>query len=382
MLRSLSSLLLCLAPLAAQVDSSVADTLRQASWKHREVAVGVTWRQARFASLLGGPQQVSVLRIARREPSLEVSFAAPATGLARTSALTTPTTVAAVNGGFFSKDGTSEGLLRIDGKPGRHNQRRGSVMLGVAGDDVTICDTPDDGAAGFRHALAAGPWLVRDGKLAPDPDGPRHPRTAAGSNAREVVFATVDGRAEEAAGMTMRELAELMLALGCDTAFNLDGGGSTTMWVKAEGGVVNCPCDDKRFDAAGERAVANAVLVHGRAIWTLDEEVAALTPADAWQVLRDPAAIDGDCVEAARGGRAVFKLNAPLGGDYDVEVVAQKGARMTWQIGDRSGAVVAKRDGFCVIGEFSLTANGAVELQLGSDAKLRIDAVRLVEASR
>lgn len=385
MLRRLlvSCLSLCVAAAtAAQADLTIGPTLQRAAWSTREIAVGITWRQARFTDLFGARQQVSVLRIDRREPSLRLSVAAPETGLARTSKLTTATTVAAVNGGFFSKDGTSEGLLRIAGKPGRYNERRGSVMLGIAEDEVTICDTPGDGAKAFTHALAAGPWLVRNGKPTPEAGGPRHPRTAVGSDARAVSFVTVDGRAEEAAGMTMRELAELMLGLGCDTAFNLDGGGSTTMWVKSLGGVVNCPCDDKKFDPAGERAVANAVLVHGRAVWTLDEEVATLAPAEAWQAKGDATAVDGDCVETSQGGHATFTLHTPQAGEYGVEVMAQKGARLTWKLGDKSGAVTAKRDGFCVIDELSVAAPQPVLLQLSGAGRVRIDAVRLVEGPR
>jgi len=55
-------------------------------------------------------------------------------------------------------------------------------------------------------------------------------------------------------GMTIRELAELMVSLGCFQAMNFDGGGSTTLTVGDS--VVNSPSDAK-----GERAVANALMV-------------------------------------------------------------------------------------------------------------------------
>ena len=68
-----------------------------------------------------------------------------------------------------------------------------------------------------------------------------------------------DGRNKQAAGLSMNELLQVMQALGCADAVNLDGGGSTTMVVRGQ--VVNHPSDNKEFDAAGERPVANAIIV-------------------------------------------------------------------------------------------------------------------------
>jgi hypothetical protein len=89
----------------------------------------------------------------------------------------------------------------------------------------------------------------------------RHPRTAVGVRAEgSLVFVTVDGRQpKKSVGMTVDELAGLMLELGCVDAINLDGGGSTTMVVK--GRVVNNPSD-----TTGERPVSDALLIFRR--WT------------------------------------------------------------------------------------------------------------------
>jgi exopolysaccharide biosynthesis protein len=73
----------------------------------------------------------------------------------------------------------------------------------------------------------------------------------------------VDGRTAESHGMTLPELAEFLKILKCKNALNLDGGGSTTMWIQGqpEGGIVNMPCDNRRFDHLGERSVANAIVI-------------------------------------------------------------------------------------------------------------------------
>ena len=93
----------------------------------------------------------------------------------------------------------------------------------------------------------------------------RHNRTAIGLKPDgTVVLLVADGRSKGVAeGLSLTELTLIMRWLGCCDAVNLDGGGSSTMYVrgKGEGGIVNHPSDNGRFDAQGERPVANAILV-------------------------------------------------------------------------------------------------------------------------
>ena len=59
------------------------------------------------------------------------------------------------------------------------------------------------------------------------------------------------------------ELQQIFRWLGCRDALNLDGGGSTTLFLNVNDhqGVVNCPSDNGRFDHEGERGVSNAILI-------------------------------------------------------------------------------------------------------------------------
>jgi uncharacterized protein YigE (DUF2233 family) len=174
--------------------------------------------------------------------------------------------VAAINGGFFNKERQALGAFRIAGQDlGAPGTPRPAALALAAGVPQLLRD-PGGRFAGVSDVLAAGPMLVVGGAIpkAPKWNDQRHPRSAIGTTADgRILLVAVDGRATEAAGMTFDELAATMLQLGCEHALNLDGGGSTTLWcASAPGhGIVNHPCDDKRFDAAGERAVANAVLV-------------------------------------------------------------------------------------------------------------------------
>jgi exopolysaccharide biosynthesis protein len=87
----------------------------------------------------------------------------------------------------------------------------------------------------------------------------RHPRTMIGTTADGTIWlVTVDGRQPDASvGMSLAELRTFAHRLGLVNALNLDGGGSTTMWV--QGAVVNKPSD-----AAGARKVSDALLVFPR----------------------------------------------------------------------------------------------------------------------
>jgi len=80
---------------------------------------------------------------------------------------------------------------------------------------------------------------------------------------KRILLITVDGRNINSAGMSLFELTKLMRWLKADDAINLDGGGSTTLWINnyMENGVVNYPTDNKKWDHEGQRKVANVVLL-------------------------------------------------------------------------------------------------------------------------
>ena len=83
----------------------------------------------------------------------------------------------------------------------------------------------------------------------------RHPRTAVAKlKDGKFLMMTVDGRSESSGGIGLQDLAEYLLSLGAIDAMNLDGGGSTTMFL--DGKVVNQPSDKE-----GERKVSDAILV-------------------------------------------------------------------------------------------------------------------------
>jgi len=125
-------------------------------------------------------------------------------------------------------------------------------------------------AAGAWNTLSFGPAVAEDGAVVDGIDDVEidtnfgnhsiqgeQPRTAIGViDENHIVIVVVDGRdTGYSRGVTMTELADIMVSLGATTAYNLDGGGSSEMWFDGE--VVNQPSN------GGERATSDILYLAG-----------------------------------------------------------------------------------------------------------------------
>jgi exopolysaccharide biosynthesis protein len=114
-----------------------------------------------------------------------------------------------------------------------------------------------------RQIVGGGQIIVRDGKAVAYINRfamTRNPRTVVGldQTGTQLTFLVVDGRQPELSiGMTLTELSDAMISLGCDSAINLDGGGSSTLVYRdpktKKLKIVNSPSDTK------ERSVADVL---------------------------------------------------------------------------------------------------------------------------
>ncbi len=152
-------------------------------------------------------------------------------------------------------------------------ERRACVR--VDGGEISLLPRHQVNCAPSGDLLQAGPLLVSQGRplvrdgvdaegfaagsrqFDSDITAGRYPRAAFGINGRELVAVACEGRADDEAGLTMRELAEAMAGLGCDSAINLDGGGSTTLVYG--GAIANVPREEHGLSLVGGRAVATAL---------------------------------------------------------------------------------------------------------------------------
>ena len=145
----------------------------------------------------------------------------------------------------------------LTNSPALANMETGAVLR------ISTATVP--GLAGVKTAISGGYVLIRDGKKetlhVPETRDykyrsvrERHPRSAIGASRDHLFFVEVDGRQPGlSVGMTLSELADYMLELGCEMALSLDGGASSTFWLN--GTVMNSPCN------GGVRPIANGLVL-------------------------------------------------------------------------------------------------------------------------
>jgi Phosphodiester glycosidase len=379
--------------LRAQDDAAILAALGDVrGWRSEEVGDGVWLRQLWLPHLFDGPQHLTVLEVA---PASGARFDVIAPGARRrTSAIGAEAgSLAAINGGFFAIESTGAptGLLRIDGllqvaaKPGQ-----GSLGI-VADGRLVLTARPAGDWPEVEDALGAGPMLLHEGAVVDHGARQRrlrHPRSAIGTRADgTVLWLTVDGRTPSAAGTTFEQTGQLLLALGCRDGLNLDGGGSTTLWVAGRG-ICNRPCDNKRFDRRGERAVATALVLQQRAVVVLDDDEAELIGAG-WQpdlLASDSHGADAACLRGP--GSAGFVVALPRAGRWRVQAWAGSaavgsscraelpGAAATTPVVSTLAQVGWNELGSC---EVAVAGGAALRLHPVDGAHLWVDGVRFVQ---
>ena len=114
--------------------------------------------------------------------------------------------------------------------------------------DITAQQLVDNGA---MQVLSFGPALIENGQVAVDSSDEvgkamaSNPRTAIGIvDDSTYVFVVSDGRTSESQGLSLKQLAEFMKELNVTIAYNLDGGGSSTMYFNGQ--IINKPTTNGR----------------------------------------------------------------------------------------------------------------------------------------
>lgn len=260
-----------------------ADSLQvvQLEWKTKEVAPGIVFKQAFDPQLFGkAPQHISIVEIDPVKAKVQLYI-----GLTERCALTSETAkskeaLAAINGSFFHvKDEYPVNYLKLDGKmlfPTTKSEgtlrATGAILIDQKA-RVDIIPWSLELEAGNGHPaeniLVSGPLLLHESKTVPLVAKEfalyRHPRTAFGiTKSGNYIFFVVDGRFSNLSeGMNLFEMAYFARVSGYLSFINLDGGGSTTLWINGGpgSGVVNHPCDNNRFDNKGERKVSTMLYV-------------------------------------------------------------------------------------------------------------------------
>jgi len=191
----------------------------------------------------------------------------------------TTSEIAAANGAVFAINGDyygfrSTGIEIRNGVVYRDEGARQGLAFSTDGHvevyDETQTTAAELVASGVWNTLSFGPAIVENGQVVDGIDSVEidtnvgnhsiqgdQPRTAVGViDDNHLVFVVVDGRQEGySEGVTLPGLADILLSLGATTAYNLDGGGSSTMYFN--GRVVNSPSN------GGERGTSDILYVAG-----------------------------------------------------------------------------------------------------------------------
>jgi hypothetical protein len=188
----------------------------------------------------------------------------------------------AIVGGFFVRPHNAPlGELRIDGAPAEHvpftapwGERRACVS--VDGPAVAIARRPELPPVPAGDLLQAGPLLVRDGRSAvtgQDEEGfsaaadqfdsditdGRHPRSALALTEDRLLAVVCDGRDADDVGLSIGELADVLVGLGARSGLNLDGGGSASL--VCHGALVNTPREQHGIELLDGRPIATALVL-------------------------------------------------------------------------------------------------------------------------
>lgn len=176
--------------------------------------------------------------------------------------------ILAINGDYYGARET--GYVIRNGVLYRSEGRSGNQDLVIWADgSLEVIDEGDNSAQelldnGAYQVFSFGPGLLTDGEITVDENDEvgqamnSNPRTAIGIISDcHYVFVVSDGRTSKSEGLTLYELAEFMKELGVTCAYNLDGGGSSTLYFDGE--VINTPVSNGR--SSKERSVSDIVYI-------------------------------------------------------------------------------------------------------------------------
>lgn len=237
----------------------------------------IVFKQIKTDTLYKSNQIISLLSMKNDSKNYFIKFDYNKNDLMKTSLIANNNgAVAAINGGFFDMDkGGSVTYFEINDTTISDNKSKNNkwgnpknllngaivisknnkIQIGYANQENYYKTSKEE-----KAVLVTGPVLLLDSKKVKMPDKKfvrkRHPRTCLCTTENSIILIAIDGRQSNAQGMTLYEIQDYLKSLNCVNAINLDGGGSTTMWIQGKG-IVNFPSDK-----TGERPVSNILSIY------------------------------------------------------------------------------------------------------------------------
>ena len=258
-------------------------TLVTALWQQDTISKNIHLKRYHFEdnSLFGAHQYISFVSIQKLKKNKAKIMADPQQLATVSHFIKNTRAVVAINGNFFDmKNGGAVDFIKVDGKIINENRKsksgkrdfhqKAAVVIHKNKLFIHKWDGIEDWESKklkSNNIMLNGPLLIYNHQQevldSNAFNNNRHPRTCVGvKDDGSIIMLVADGRNTNAAGLTLSELTKIMQWLGCKSAINFDGGGSSTLWIK-DLGVVNHPSDNKKWDYEGERKVANALVIVG-----------------------------------------------------------------------------------------------------------------------
>ena len=257
-------------------EQTVAD-FENAPWQWKQIRPGIEYAACSLR-LFDSPKHIAVVRYDIKSFKTDIVNVDGKDAAVTSDFAEKHNALAAINGSYFAM-GTRDAITFVIDEWKKEavndDEIRADGAVAVKGRKIVIALSDslefEKTFRGCRDVLAAGPVLLLDGKSVPySPSGvsyyvKRHPRSLFGTdNKGRAYMIVIDGRFKDVAeGVTLPECVTICRLFNIKNAINLDGGGSSTLWV-AEDGVISHPCDNKKFDSLGERKVPNVILVKVR----------------------------------------------------------------------------------------------------------------------
>jgi len=266
---------------ALLIDNSAKTCERcEVYWTRTDVTIahlktfGELWSEARRSNIYGIDREMKPDEVVLYTPEFGSVTPRPETPITEVviDAGKHITAVSETNGGTpIPKGGyvlAASGAKRVELSTTAIKGKEGLVIVGSYSENSETPATTGKMAFTSVEDIVGGvPQLVKNGKADVTWEREKttksfvethHPRTAVAKlKDGKFLMITVDGRSEASGGISLYDLAAYLIELGATDAMNLDGGGSTTMFLN--GKVVNHPSDKE-----GERKVSDALIVTPR----------------------------------------------------------------------------------------------------------------------
>ena len=246
-------------------------------WTTIPIAPGITWKRMRTTTLPGDVQTIQMVEV-DRQVGWDVE-ASPHNGCKTVSAYApTLNALVGINGGFFNSSCGSLDLVKTNGVLHSTNEMTGYEQPTIGWNDGDPAQFswifPGQDFSGVNNGIGGFPSLVEASvpfaavypgeQVWSSGDWQPNPRSAMGfKNGHTMMFWTLDGRTDMGDGLSTPALAEALASWGAEYAMGLDGGGSTTLYIRdcSINSVVNFPSDNQKTDHKGMRSVSDGVYV-------------------------------------------------------------------------------------------------------------------------